>query len=139
MTAARFEHELTIPLQDVDAAGVVFFAHVFRYAHEAYERFMAEQDLALPQLIRSGEYLLPLVHAQADYRRPLRHGERIRIELSVAEIGESSYTLRSRLLDVHGQLRAEVRSVHVALDPGSQRPMPLPAVLREALTRYRAA
>jgi len=33
-------HKFTLPLQEVDHAGVMFFAHLFSHAHDAYAELM---------------------------------------------------------------------------------------------------
>jgi YbgC/YbaW family acyl-CoA thioester hydrolase len=133
MTQQTYQHHITIPFQDIDAAGIVFFAHLFRYAHEAYERFMSAHHHSLAGVLRNGEYLLPLVHAEADYQQPLRHNESVTLELSVKKLGDSSFTLQYRCLDSEGRLRAVVETVHVTLDVVTQRPMPIPDSLRAVL------
>jgi len=133
MNQLPYQHAITIPFQDIDAAGIVFFAHLFRYAHEAYEQFMLESNHSLVDIIQSGEYLLPLVHAEADYKQPLRHNEVIMIELGIKKLGETSFTLQYRCLDVSGGLRAVVETVHVAVDVEQQKPIPIPDSLRTIL------
>jgi 1,4-dihydroxy-2-naphthoyl-CoA hydrolase len=135
MPEPDYQYPITIPFQDIDAAGIVFFAHLFRYAHEAYEHFMSEQGHSLASVLRGGELLLPLVHAEADYRRPLHHNESIIIELRVKKLGDSSFTLHYQFLDTAGELRAELQTVHVTLDATSRKPIAIPAALRTSLTR----
>ena len=133
---AVFEYSLTVPFQDIDAAGVVFFAHLFRYAHEAYEQFMHSIGCSLQDLLAAGSYLLPLVHARADYQQPLHHADKLTIQIRLERIGETSFTLGYRVL---GEDRAEcacLQTVHAALDRKTQRPLPLPETLREALQRF---
>lgn len=129
-----FEHSLTVPFQDIDAAGVVFYAHLFRYAHEAYEHFMQHIGCSLQELLAEGSYLLPLVHAEADYRRPLHHADRLTIELWLKTLGQTSFTLGYRVLGDDQTQHARLETVHVALDRTTQRPLTLPASLREALS-----
>ena len=132
-----FRQPLVVPLQDVDAAGVVFFAHLFRYAHETYEAFMREINQPLDRLLQQGEVLLPLVHAEADYHRPLRHGESLCMELSLAALGEGDFELLCRCRDADGDCRAEVRTRHVARDRRHKKRTRLPAGLYAALqSRY---
>lgn len=128
-----FEHRFSIPFQDIDAAGIVFFAHLFRYAHEAYEGFMAHVGQPLPTILADRRFLLPLVHAEADYQHPLRHGEAIRTELRVEELGDTSFTLGYRFIDEQGRQRANARTVHVVLDTISRHPSTIPHALRSAL------
>ena len=133
---AVFEYRLTVPFQDIDAAGVVFYAHLFRYAHEAYEHFMQQIGCSLQALLAEDTYLLPLVHAQADYRRPLRYADKLKIEIRLKQLGQTSFTLDYRVLGVGQTEHANLETVHVALDSTSQRPRPLPDTLREALHRF---
>jgi len=133
MNQQPYLHRITIPFQDIDAAGIVFFAHLFRYAHEAYEQFMSEGDHSLASILKTGEYLLPLVHAEADYKQPLHHNEVITVELSVKKLGETSFTLQYHYLDSNGGLRAVAETVHVTLDAAQQKPMQIPDSLRTVL------
>jgi YbgC/YbaW family acyl-CoA thioester hydrolase len=128
-----FKHSLTVPFQDIDAAGVVFYAHLFRYAHEAYEHFMQQIGCSLQALLAEGSYLLPLVHAEADYRRPLHHADRLKIELWLKRLGQTSFTLGYRVLGDNQTEHASLETVHVALDRETQRPVALPDSLRVAL------
>ena len=133
MSQQTYQQQITIPFQDIDAAGIVFFAHLFRYAHEAYEQFMSAHDHSLAEILKNGEYLLPLVHAEADYRQPLRHNEAITIELSIKKLGESSFTLQYHFLDSTENIRAVIETVHVTLDVSQKKPMPIPDSLRAIL------
>jgi 1,4-dihydroxy-2-naphthoyl-CoA hydrolase len=132
-----FRHPLSIPIQDIDAAGIVFFAHLFRYAHETYEHFMEHVDYPLKRLLEEGQLLLPLVHSEADFRQPLLHGEKLQVELHVRTIKNSSFILGYRMLDENGTERASLETVHVAVDKATRKPVNLPEALRKALAPYR--
>jgi len=139
MTGTRFHHSFTVPFQDIDAAGVVFFAHLFRYAHESYEALMTHIGFPLHGLLREQRHLLPLVHAEADYRQPLELGDTLHIQVTVEALGESSFTLRYHIEDDQQQEHASVQTVHVAVDAASRQPITLPDDLREALQDYTTA
>ncbi len=128
-----FEHSLTVPFQDIDAAGLVFYAHLFRYAHEAYEHFMQQIGCSLHELLAKDDYRLPLVHTEADYRRPLRHADRVCIELRVKRLGQTSFTLGYRVLGEDQAEHANLETVDVVVEKENQRPRPLPDSLRAAL------
>lgn len=131
-----FEHCIQIPLQDIDAAGVVFFAHLFRYAHETYEQFMREIGFPLAQIIRDGEFHLPLVHAEADYQQAIRHGEELVIVLRVDELSDRRFNLAYQCMDASGKQRASIRTVHVAAAVDGTGSSPLPVQLQRALQAY---
>ncbi|WP_295542303.1 thioesterase family protein [uncultured Thiohalocapsa sp.] len=131
MSNASFEHPFRVALHDTDAAGVLFFAHLFRHAHDAYEAWMAQLGFPLHAMLRDGVLRLPLVHAEADYRRPLRHGAVVTVQLTPTAVGAGSFTVDYRFHTADGDLAATARTVHAAVD-GSSRGG-LPPALREAL------
>lgn len=123
-----------VRLHDVDHAGVMFFAHLFIHAHDAYEAFMAQLGMDLCAMIHAGERL-PIVHASADYFQPLRHGEHITVSLEVETLGETSFTV-TYSFHAASRLLAKVRTVHVHLDPHANAAAPLPPALRKLLQPY---
>jgi 1,4-dihydroxy-2-naphthoyl-CoA hydrolase len=138
MPSRESEYRFRVRLHDIDAAGVMFYGHLFRHAHDAYESFMDALGFPLDGLTRDG-YRLPLVHAEADYLLPLCHGEDIGVRLDVSALGESSFTLAYGFRDGAGILRARVGTVHVHLVRDRQKAVPLPEGLREALVARQAA
>ena len=133
MSEAAFEHRFRVALHDTDAAGVLFFAHLFRHAHDAYEAWMARLGFPLDAMLRDGELRLPLVHAEADYRRPLHHGAAVTVQLIPAAVGERSFTLDYRFQTADGALAATARTVHAAIDTNGRRN--LSTQLRQALEK----
>ena len=136
MRPSIYQHQIIIPFQDIDAAGILFFAHLFRYSHEAYEQFMSAHHHSLADIIKDGTFLLPIVHAEADYKRPIHHSENITIELGIKNLGTSSFTIQYHLKDNEGGLRAVVETVHVTLDAAQHKPMPIPVSLRKILEHH---
>lgn len=126
-----FDYRFCVRLHDTDAAGVMFFAHLFRHAHDAYEACLGHLGLDLAGLIQAGPHL-PLVHAEADYRAPLRHGEQVWVRVTLERLGDQSFTLGYLFTGLDGVERARARTVHVAMDPAGG-PMALPPPLRHAL------
>jgi 1,4-dihydroxy-2-naphthoyl-CoA hydrolase len=133
MNTEAFQHCFRVALHDTDAAGVLFFAHLFRHAHDAYEAWMARLGFPLDAMIRGGDLALPLVHAEADYRRSMRHGDQVSVTLGVAELGAGSFTIDYRFHVDSGKLAATARTVHVCIQPGEAGPRPLPESLSVAL------
>ena len=134
-----YHREIDIPFQEIDAAGRLFFAHLFHHAHEAYEAFLTHLGLPLEGWLDGSDIHLPLVHAEADYYRPIGLGERIGVEVTVRRLGRRSFTLRHRFLGADGQPRAMVETVHAAADGASGGGRPLPRVLRRALEPHLVA
>ncbi len=107
-----FTYPITVRLHDTDAAGRLFFAHLFRHAHDAFEAFMDALELPVDTLIRSGQLLLPITHAQADYHLPLRHGDRVLVQVSVADLRRRSFAIQYAFRTSQGELAATALTVH---------------------------
>ena len=135
MSNLTFKHQMNAGLHDIDAAGVMFFAHYFRHAHDAYEAFMAKIGFALAEMI-DNRRMLPLVHSEADFLLPVHHGDRLSINLQLERIGTTSFTVRYTFLNQQGQDAARLQTSHVMLNPDDGKPRSLPDALRLALMRY---
>jgi 1,4-dihydroxy-2-naphthoyl-CoA hydrolase len=116
MDPATFVYPFSVRLHDTDAAGRLFFGHLFRHAHDAYEAFMDQAGVPLDRLIREGEILLPLVHAEADYHRPLCQGDRVRVLVTVREIRTRSFAVGYRFETPDGAVAATAHTVHLQIN-----------------------
>jgi 1,4-dihydroxy-2-naphthoyl-CoA hydrolase len=131
-----FETTLHIKLYDTDAAGIVFFANHFRLVHDAYEAFMKSIGCGLDHILIETDYILPVVHAEADYKRPIPVGAVIGVSMTAA-VRETSFVLSYKMKDEDGDLMATLETVHVAVDRNSGEKIPLPAKIKEGLLTIR--
>jgi len=111
-----FVYHTTVRLHNTDAAGLLFFADQFKFAHDAYESFMESIGYAFAVQFETAPYLLPIVHAEADFLKPLLTGDRITVQLVAEKIGDSSFTLAYTLLRGQSEIVGTVRTVHVLID-----------------------
>lgn len=131
-----FSYQTTVKLHEADAAGVLFFANYFRIAHDAYESFMDSLGFELSGLISSGRFLPLIVHAEADYKKPLVAGAKVSVEIEVTRIGGGSYTLSYRLLNNDDAVVAVVTTVHATIDGSSKRPVALDKDFKNRLNQH---
>jgi 1,4-dihydroxy-2-naphthoyl-CoA hydrolase len=130
---AGFTLESKVRFQDVDAAGIVFFARLFDLMHDAYVAFLADRGIALAEEIRTGTYIAPLSHAEGDFLRPLRFGDLIATGPVRAAWDGSRLTIGHRVsLAGTGQAVAVGRTVHVFVDRASSQKVPPPEPFRRA-------
>ncbi len=136
---ASFVHLLRVRFEEVDAAGIAYFARFFGWCHDA----MA----AMLDLLEPGGYRgllerrlgLPTVHVEADFASPLRFGDEVRILVAVERIGESSVALRFRLERTDERIHvATVRHVVVLTDLDTLHHVPITDDLRALLAAHRA-
>ncbi len=128
-----FEYRFTLGMSSVDGAGVLFYPELFRHAHDAYEAFMREVGMELAELLQEGVYALPIVHAEADYLKPMRHGATFTVRLVVARIGDSSFNLEVGFFDPSSEPCARVHTVHVWLERATGKAAALPEEVRRKL------
>ncbi|MCO5168654.1 MAG: acyl-CoA thioesterase [Planctomycetes bacterium] len=114
--AGAFERTLLVHFHEIDRAGIVYFARIFEYCHRVYEELLAEVVGPLEAFFQQKDWGLPLVHAEADYARPLRLGDRVRVRLVVERLGERSVTFGYTLTcAATGEPRATARLVHACV------------------------
>ena len=131
-----FTYRRKIRFQDTDAAGVIFFPNQFCFYQEAFEAFLEHIGYDLATVTRKSEYHLPVVHAEADYRVPLRLGDTIDIQLKVTHVGNSSLTFQADILK-QGKISAGcVKVVHVCVDARTRKKTPLPKKLRDKMAQF---
>ena len=109
----HFERTLMVHFHEIDRAGIVYVGRIFEYCHRVYEELLEELLGPLEEFFRTKDWGLPLVHAEADYARPLRIGDRVRVRLEVERVGEKSITFAYTLTCAStGEPRARVKLVH---------------------------
>lgn len=131
-----FSAAFPVRFQDVDAGGVLFFGRIYDYCHQAYEEFWGAEGIDRARFFAGAEYLVPIAHSEADYRRPIRHGEVIGVRIDVTRVGRASFSLRFHVTGPEGDVRVEASTVHAFVDRAAMRPIPIPETLRAILTRH---
>ncbi|HSW40112.1 MAG TPA: thioesterase family protein [Acidobacteriota bacterium] len=126
-------HQTTIRLHNTDAGGRLFFAEQFRLAHDAYESFMESAGYPFAALPADASFLIPIVHARADFLKPLFAGDRITIRMTAEKIGDTSFTLGYTFLRNGAEPVGTARTVHVLTDKKDGRKHSLVPQLREKL------
>lgn len=129
--------ERAVRFEEVDAAGIVFFARFFGYAHEAMEAFFADVDGGYAGLIVARKVGLPAVKTAAEYASPLRYGEVVRIETTSTRIGGRSADLRY-VFACGARRVAVVTHTVVTTDLSTMRSCEMPGDVRGALERHLA-
>lgn len=127
-------------IHDIDAAGIAFTGRLVTIALDALELGLSQAGLDFAAMLREGRYGVPLVHIEADFKRPFRHGDHVDIDLCCTEIGERSYTCRVDLLPAGGGAPAARLSFTAAvIEMATFRPTTVPEAFRAALLRLAPA
>ncbi len=97
---------------------------------------MASVGQDLDRVFKQQIYLIPIVHAEADYRLPMRHGETFQARLRVMRLGQTSFTLGCDFVNSEDKLCAHVQTVHTFVDRSSMSSVPMPDEFRGHLKRF---
>jgi 1,4-dihydroxy-2-naphthoyl-CoA hydrolase len=136
---ATLRKKLTVRLHDTDAAGILFFANQFVFVHDAYEELLQLLGLPIASILHVESFILPIVHAEAQYFKPLHVGDEITVALQIGSIGETSFVLVYDLLAADDTLVGKAKTVHVAISKQTQNKIALPEKLQRALRTFQAA
>jgi len=131
-----FLYHTTIKIYHTDAAGILFFGHLFMIAYDAFQEFSEGIGLGVGTILRNEEYILPVVHAEADYAAPLYVGDRITVRVRVERLGTSSVTISYSFAGENGNALGSAKTVHVAVSRATHAAIPLPRTLRDVLEKH---
>jgi 4-hydroxybenzoyl-CoA thioesterase len=132
-----FVREIPVRFPDVDFARVVYYPRFFDYCHQVFEDFFAaEVGTPYAAMLQQRKVGYPSVHAQADFRAPLRFGDTARIEMTTLSVGDRSIALRFRVLK-GPLLCAELEVVCASVDMEGFIGVPVPDDVRKAFERFR--
>ncbi len=88
-----FRTQIKVCFADIDNAGIVYYPRFLLYFHLAMEELFAnELGIDYADVLNERNVSFPTVHVECDFRRKLRYGDRIDMEVSVIHLGQSSIT-----------------------------------------------
>jgi YbgC/YbaW family acyl-CoA thioester hydrolase len=133
---------IRVPFVDVDSSDRIHFTAVMRYWEVAEHALM--RSLGLPYATALREVAFPRVHVSADFKGGILFDDELEVEARVARVGSSSWTVvftarhavagAASDAGADAPTLAEGRMTIVAMDPATERAIPLPAELRRALS-----
>jgi len=126
-----YAYTRTIHFPDTDAAGVVFFANYLSICHEAYEEALGAAGLDVATFFSANGIVVPIARSTADYLRPLRAGDKVRVTVRPEPLSANSFALNyelTRLTPIE-KLAARVRTEHVSTSLQLRERVPLPPAL----------
>ena len=137
-----FTHQLEVRFRDCDALGHVNNAVYLTYLEESRFAFWRASGLGRqapepppPGDAEAAALGVIVARVEIDYRRPAKHGDKLRIHIGVAAIGRTSFTYEYEIVDAADTLIANARSVIVRYDYAAGRPVALSEEIKSALKR----
>lgn len=132
----RATARIRVPFVDVDSSDRIHFTAVMRYWEITEHELM--RSIGMPYATALREIACPRVHVSADFRGAILYDDLLDVEARVASVGRSSWTLtftaRHAGAGPDAPILAEGQMTIVAMDPATERPIPIPDDLRRALS-----
>jgi len=134
--------QIRVSFADVDSSQRIHFTAMFRYFEVAEHELM--RHIGLPYATSLHELAMPRVHLSCDFKGAVRYDDRLVVVAEIEKVGRSSWTDAFTAYKApdeedgwHPASEAVVatgRMTIVAMDPASERAVPLPEELRWALS-----
>lgn len=135
--AQNFTIQIQIKFHQADPAGIMYFAQIFTIAHDAFELFIQKAGFSWNQWFNENKYLIPIRHAESDYKRPFRAGEYYVVDVAVATFSESSFQMMY-IFKQNDHVHAVVKMVHTCLDKNTFQKLALPSEIKDKLSPFLA-
>lgn len=133
-----YEHHRVVRFEEVDFARIVYYPRLFGYCHQAFEDFFRDEvGVSYPEMLQQRGVGYPTVHAESDFRAPLRFGDPVRVVMETAKLGARSITSRYRLFHhTRNELCSEIQVVTVAIAMATVTSVDIPDDVRAAFARH---
>jgi len=136
-----FSAEFSVRFGEIDQARVVYYPRFFHYFHQAFEEWFAQAlGVSYPDLVLKENVGFPSVRIETEFLKPLRYGDRIRVDLELEEIGRTSITVRYTLVRLtDGQVSARATIKNVAINNDTFQPVPITDAWRRRFEAFQHA
>src|SRR5436853_362485 len=94
-----FEVRIQTYWADVDAAGIVYYPHFFRFVEQAEEELFRAAGKERQPLIEEQHVWMPRVEAFSKFSKPIRRGTAIRVRLTPRLIGDKTIRYDFEIVD----------------------------------------
>ncbi len=89
-----FEWSRPVEFYETDLAGIAHFSNFYRWMESAEHAYLRSRDIEL----HSGGIGWPRVNATADFKKPVKFGDLIRVQVTVAEVRTRSVRYHFKFL-----------------------------------------
>lgn len=132
-------YRTTIPVRfgDEDHAGIVYYPRFLHFFHCAFEDFFNDQGHPYKKVLDEDRTGWPAVHLETDFKKPLRFGDVLEVEVTVERLGTKSATfgyVGRRQGDGEEVVSASITVACIDMD--SFRGKPIPSTYRALFERH---
>jgi 1,4-dihydroxy-2-naphthoyl-CoA hydrolase len=130
-----FTSKRKINFYDCDPAGILFYAKIYELCHSVYEEMIQSFNLN-ENYWSNDDYVVPIIHSEASYHKPLTYNSFVEIELSVTNLSTSAFKLSYSCKNDASELCVEVKTTHVFVDKKTWKKNQIKDDVRAGLTKH---
>jgi YbgC/YbaW family acyl-CoA thioester hydrolase len=128
-----FSWSRPVEFYETDLAGIVHFSNFYRWMESAEHAFLRDREVPLHQ----GPLGWPRVGASADFKKPVRFGEVVRVTVSIAELRTRSVRYQFEIgVEGSDEVHATGEMTSVCVDLATMKAVEIPNDLREKLSGH---
>ncbi len=86
----HFSHPVRVYWEDTDAGGIVFYGNYLKFMERARTEWLSSLGFEQEAMRQSGEGMFVVAETQLRYLRPARLDDRLRVTVTVSEVGRAS-------------------------------------------------
>lgn len=126
----QFEWSRLVEFYETDLAGIAHFSNYYRWMESAEHAFLRERGIALHE----GGIGWPRVHASADFKKPIKFGDRIRVRVIITELRTRSVRYAFELrVEGSEEIHGTGEMVSVCVDLETMKSIEIPEEIRSCL------
>ncbi len=130
-----FQYKRRINFCDCDPAGILFYGRIYQLCHEAYEVMIESFNLE-ESYWENENFIVPIIHSEAKYRKPLLSGEIVEIEITVTNLKDSSFELTYLCKNSKEEVTNNVRTVHVFVNKSDWQKIKITDQVKKGLQKH---
>lgn len=132
----HFSTSVRVRLPETDAHGIAFHGWFFTYMDAGRMDYL--RNLGLVDASRPARWFRNvIVRAACEFKSPARFDDELVVHVRTAEIGRTSFRFEFAMTHRReNRLVASGETVHVAMDEGEWKPVPVPEEFRRAVREF---
>ncbi len=94
----QYQTEVTVRFNEADPLGIVWHGHYVRYFEDGREAFGKHYGISYLDVYREG-FAVPIVSVHCDYKKPLRYGESVIVEVTYVDTPAAKLYFEYRMIE----------------------------------------
>lgn len=126
-----------VRMHDTDLVGILYFARLFRFAHDALEDLLEAEGITFDTMFTTNAFFFVIAHCEGNYYLPVTAGDHLEVHLTIEKFGTTSFHINYNIYRKK-ELVGSAKTVHVCLNAETRVKMEIPEEVRQKFSKYLA-